>query len=170
MAAPPPFQNIFFSSSAPCEALRALDYYLQIDSVRIRHNLFPSLRRELIRCIAVSHRDSSLYRDEECKQPRPIQAFRNPQTSSLLILSIIHEFRAITMSSGEQKEQKASLDANEGILILVLAATQALFECRTALPERSFELILEYGKKTLKRTQTIAKTRLVILDPRIDMT
>ena len=74
------------------------------------------------------------------------------------------------MSSGEQKEQEAKLDPNEGILILVLAATQALFECRTSLPESSFELVLEYGKKTLKRTQTIAKTRLVILESRIDMT
>ena len=68
------------------------------------------------------------------------------------------------MSSGEQMEQTAKLDPNEVILILVLAATQALFESRTALPERTFELVLEFGKKTLKRTQTNANTRLVVSD------
>ena len=82
----------------------------------------------------------------------------------LLFLPIVYEFDAITMSSGEQKEQMAKLDPNEAILILVLAATQALFESRTTLPERTFEKVLESGKKTLKRTQTNANTRLVMLN------
>ena len=66
------------------------------------------------------------------------------------------------MSSGEQKDPTAKLDANEGILILVIATTRALFECRTTLPERSYQLVLEVGKRTIKRTQTYANTRSVM--------
>lgn len=227
MDTPPP--PGVYASSAPCRALRALDYFLQLECVRSTHDLFPSVRRELIRCIAVSHRDKRLdrdqllwkhgqdiiqYRQEEIantvyhlkvdherwlprifnrtdvsgfefafplravlspkivqgpyreleahQQAQPIDGFRSSETTLLLILSIVHEFYAITMSSGEQMEQTAKLDPNEAILILVLAATQALFESRTALPERTFELVLEFGKKTLKRTQTNANTRLVM--------
>ena len=61
MDTPPPPNYV---SSAPCRALRALDYFLQLESVRSTDDLFPSVRHELIRCIAVSHRDNRLDRDQ----------------------------------------------------------------------------------------------------------
>ena len=229
-------QNHYYSqfpagyiSSAPCQALRALDYYVQFDSVSRTHYLFPSIRHELIKCIAVSHQNNRLDRDqllwkhgqaiiqhqekeiantiyhlkvdherwlprifnrtdvsaskfsfpfravlrlksaqgpyreqETCQQALPIDGFRSSETTLFLILALVDKFCKITMSSGEQKEQATKLDPNEGILILVLAATQALFESRTSLPDKTFETVLEYGKKTLKRTQTNANTRLVV--------
>ena len=65
---------------------------------------------------------------------------------------------AVTMPT-DQKAQKTKPDPDEVTLKIVLWSTQALFESRNALPERTFEQVFESGKKLLRRTQSDASVR-----------
>lgn len=55
--------------------------------------------------------------------------------------------------------QTATTEPEEISLNIVLWSTQALFESRSALPEKTFERILDSGKKVLRQTQTDANVR-----------
>ena len=63
------------------------------------------------------------------------------------------------LTSRSLTEQKATTEAEEVSLNIVLWSTQALFESRSALPEKTFEKILESGKKVLRQTQNDANVR-----------
>ena len=65
------------------------------------------------------------------------------------------------MSPIDQGDQKAKTEPEpeEVSLNIVLWSTQALFESRTALPEKTFEKVLDTGKKILRKTQDDSKIR-----------
>ena len=154
------------------QEIRNTLYHLKVDDARWLPRLFNRtdvsefricLPSSTLRALLIPKSAQGPYRDQEaCPRAPPIDGFRSAETTEFLICSILDQFPTITMSSGEQKDQTAKLDANEGILILVIATTRALFECRTTLPERSYQLVLEVGKRTIKRTQTYANTRSVM--------
>lgn len=211
LGAPP-----IYSSSTPCEALRALIHFVRTDLHQSATNLYTPLRWLLLKCISdtfgtrrlkrdqylwdhsqdiirkrykeisnivlhlradnnrwlprLLNRTDGPYRDAKAyHQAREIRPFLHPETASILILSLVHAFEEIatgdaasstnTMSPGDQKEQKAKLEPDEITLTVVLCSTQALFECRTTLPERTYEKALESGKKLLKRTQSKPEVR-----------
>lgn len=127
------------------------------------------------------NRSDGPYRDQQAyHEPWPISAFLSPTKASELVVSLantllilaneaqsidIGEVMASTnaMLLGDRKEQKAKLGPDEVILSVVLFSTQALFECRTTLPERTFENMFQSGKKLLKRTQIKPNVRSVTL-------
>ena len=65
------------------------------------------------------------------------------------------------MSPIDQGGQKAKKEPEpeEVSLNIVLWSTQALFESRTALPEKTFETVLDTGKKLLRKTQDDSQVR-----------
>ena len=70
----------------------------------------------------------------------------------------MEDFSLSVTDQGDQKG-KAEPEPEEVSLKIVLWSTQALFESRTALPEKTFEKILDTGKTILRKTQDDSKVR-----------
>ena len=96
------------------------------------------------------------------KQAREVDARRISLFIAKAFAVIVAEDFSIlagSMSPVDQKEQTVKAEPEEVSLNIVLWATQALFESRSALPEKTFEKVLESGKKVLRQTQNDANVR-----------
>ena len=65
------------------------------------------------------------------------------------------------MDLDKKKVPPAKMEPEEMLLRVVLMCTQSLYECRETLPEKSFDDILEQGKKVLVRCQRDTELRYV---------
>ena len=65
------------------------------------------------------------------------------------------------MEAEKSQELEAEIEPEELLLKIVLIITQALFDCRETLPERTYENALENGKRMLVRSQRDTATRSV---------
>lgn len=66
-----------------------------------------------------------------------------------------------TMASEQQNQPKPRKEAEEVALKLVLMCTQTLFEERGALPEKTFDKVMDSGKKILGRSTRAPEVRSV---------